>query len=311
MDMKWLMVVPVVMLMLAAVIMTGCTTVQKGAAAGGVAGAAVGGIWANQTSGALNTAQGALTGAAAGGLVGALAGDQLREKREENLEADIASLKNQRDQLEEELKNLKAKAGAGGEKDQLIDALKQQTDKLNKDLDALKKQLQDKENELASIRGVTEAKEKNLDDLKKQLDKLQVQLAQTPRGITLTIVDSLLFTPGMAEISVKGKALLDNVALILKERFPGRELIFEGHTDNQPIKYSGWKSNWELGSARSLEVLHYMVTNHNFDPKRLSAVSYGEFRPVASNNTDEGRAQNRRAVIVVLPMVEITKKPLQ
>jgi chemotaxis protein MotB len=309
--MKWLAVVPVVMLMLAAVIMTGCTTVQKGAAAGGVAGAVVGGIWANQTSGALNTAEGALTGAAAGGLVGALAGDQLRVKREENLEADIASLKNQRDQLEEELKNLKAKAGAGGEKDQLIDALKQQTDKLNKDLDALKKQLQDKENELASIHGITEAKEKNLDDLKKQLDKLQVQLAQTPRGITLTIVDSLLFTPGMAEISVKGKTLLDNVALILKERFPGRELIFEGHTDNQPIKYSGWKSNWELGSARSLEVLHYMVANHNFDSKRLSAVSYGEFRPVASNNTDEGRAQNRRAVIVVLPMVEITKKPLQ
>lgn len=309
--MKWLAVVPVVMLMLAAVIMTGCTTVQKGAAAGGVAGAVVGGIWANQTSGALNTAEGALTGAAAGGLVGALAGDQLREKREENLEADIASLKNQRDQLEEELKNLKAKAGTGGEKDQLIDALKQQTDKLNKDLDALKKQLQDKENELAGIRGVSAAKEKNLDDLKKQLDKLQVQLAQTPRGITLTIVDSLLFTPGMAEISVKGKALLDNVALILKERFPNRELIFEGHTDNQPIKFSGWKSNWELGSARSLEVLHYMVANHNFDPKRLSAVSYGEFRPVASNNTDEGRAQNRRAVIVVLPMVEITKKPLQ
>lgn len=309
--MKWLAVVPVVMLMLAVMIMTGCTTVQKGAAAGGVAGAAVGGIWANQTSGALNTAEGALTGAATGGLVGALVGDQLRVKREENLEADIASLKNQRDQLEEELKNLKAKAGAGGEKDQLIDALKQQTDKLNKDLDALKKQLLDKENELAGIRGVTEAKEKNLDDLKKQLDKLQVQLAQTPRGITLTIVDSLLFTPGMAEISVKGKALLDNVALILKERFPNRELIFEGHTDNQPIKFSGWKSNWELGSARSLEVLHYIVANHNFDPKRLSAVSYGEFRPVASNNTDEGRAQNRRAVIVVLPMVEITKKPLQ
>jgi len=309
--MKLLVVVPVVMLMLAAVIMSGCTTVQKGAAAGGVAGAVVGGIWANQTSGALNTAQGALTGAATGGLVGALVGDQLRVKREENLEADIASLKNQRDQLEEELKNLKAKAGTGGEKDQLIDALKQQTDKLNKDLDALKKQLQDKENELAGIRGVTEAKEKNLDDLKKQLDKLQVQLAQTPRGITLTIVDSLLFTPGMAEISEKGKALLDNVALILKERFPNRELIFEGHTDNQPIKFSGWKSNWELGSARSLEVLHYMVANHNFDPKRLSAVSYGEFRPVASNNTDEGRAQNRRAVIVVLPMVEITKKPLQ
>ena len=309
--MKWLAVVPVVMLMLAVVVMTGCTTVQKGAAAGGVAGAAVGGIWANQTSGALNTAEGALTGAATGGLVGALVGDQLREKREENLEAEIASLKNQRDQLEEDLKNLKAKAGAGGEKDQLIDALKQQTDKLNKDLDALKKQLQDKENELAGIRGVTEAKEKNLDDLKKQLDKLQVQLAQTPRGITLTIVDSLLFTPGMAEISEKGKALLDNVALILKERFPNRELIFEGHTDNQPIKFSGWKSNWELGSARSLEVLHYMVANHNFDAKRLSAVSYGEFRPVASNNTDEGRAQNRRAVIVVLPMVEITKKPLQ
>lgn len=309
--MNRLKVAVVVILALGAVLVTGCTTVQKGAAAGGLVGAAIGGVWAHQTQGALNTLEGAGVGAATGGLVGALAGDQLREQREKNLEAEIEQLKNQVDDLENQLKKAKDQAGALGDKDQSINSLKDAIDNLNKQIEDLKNQLRDKENELANLRGAKQNQEKNLDDLKKQLDQLQVQLAQTPKGITLTMVDSLLFKPGQAEITEKGKALLDNVALILKEKFPGRELIFEGHTDNQPIKYSGWRDNWELGSARALEVLRYFIKTHTYDPKRVSATSYGEFHPVASNATVEGQAQNRRAVIVVVPTVEIVKKPLQ
>ena len=293
-----------------AVILCGCTTVQKGAAVGGVAGAAVGGVWAHH-GGVLSTAEGAFTGAAAGGLVGALVGDQLSEHVEENLEAEIENLRNQIQVLEDDLKNRKLASGKIREKDDVIDGLKRLTDKQSSDLESLRDQLVQKENELARIRGMREQQERNLEELKNQLDDLQVELAKTPKGLTLTMVDSLLFKPGLAEISDDGKTLLDNVSVILQERFPGHELIFEGHTDNQPINVSGWKSNWELGSARALAVLHYLVNNHNFDPKRLSATTFGEYSPVATNETEDGRAQNRRAVIVVPSSIEVIHKPIE
>ena len=76
------------------------------------------------------------------------------------------------------------------------------------------------------------------------------------------------------------------------------------------IQVSPWKTNWELGSARALAVLHYLVDNHGFDPRRISATTYGEHHPVAVNSTEEGRAQNRRAVIVLPPTVEVVHKPM-
>ena len=287
----------------------GCTTVQKGAAIGGLAGGVVGGIWGHN-GGVLSAAEGAGVGTATGGLVGALVGDQIEEKNRKAIEEEIEALREQISDLEKKLAEAEGIQDRGGEKDQVIDGLKRLTDKLNGDLAALKEQLAQKEKDLESQRGLSQQKEKNLDDLKKQLDDLQVQLAQTPKGLTLTMLDSLLFKPGMAEITDNGKLLLDNVATIIKERFAGRELEFEGHTDNVPIKHSGWKSNWELGSARALSVLHYMVDNQGFDPRSVSSTSYGEFHPVAPNDSDAGRAQNRRAVIVVLPEIEIVKKAL-
>ena len=75
----------------------------------------------------------------------------------------------------------------------------------------------------------------------------------------------------------------------------------EGHTDNEPIKYSGWKSNWELSTARATSVLHYLVDDKGVNPKLVKAVGYGEFRPVAANDTPEGRQLNRRVEIVIQP----------
>src|SRR5690606_14028439 len=105
-----------------------------------------------------------------------------------------------------------------------------------------------------------------------------------------------LYDPGSATLSESGAELIAKVARILKSNFPDRELVVEGHTDNVPIKMSGWSSNWELGAARTLAVVHEMVETHGFDPNKMSATSYGEFRPVADNATESGRAQNRRAV---------------
>src|SRR3989338_6456179 len=81
----------------------------------------------------------------------------------------------------------------------------------------------------------------------------------------------------------------------------------EGHPDPQPIKYSGWESNWELSSARALSVLHYLEEK-NISGRRMSADAYGEFHPVASNDTKDEMKMNRRVEIVVLPKVAKVRK---
>ena len=82
---------------------------------------------------------------------------------------------------------------------------------------------------------------------------------------------------------------------------PDSFIAVEGHTDNEPIRYSGWKSNWELSSARALSVLHFMVDDCGIEARRLSANAYSEYRPVSDNATPEGKQQNRRVEIVILP----------
>ncbi len=90
-------------------------------------------------------------------------------------------------------------------------------------------------------------------------------------------------------------------ATVLKETVPDSPVAVEGYTDNEPIKYSGWKSNWELSSARALAVVHYFIDRQGLDPVRLRAVGFGEHHPVASNDAPEGRRQNRRVEVVILP----------
>ena len=78
-------------------------------------------------------------------------------------------------------------------------------------------------------------------------------------------------------------------------------IYIEGHTDDEPIRLSAWRSNWELSTARALEVLHYFIDAGNLNPKRLAATGYGEFHPVGDNSSPEGRSANRRVEIVVSP----------
>ena len=80
-----------------------------------------------------------------------------------------------------------------------------------------------------------------------------------------------------------------------------------GHADNQPIQFSNWKSNWELSSARALSVLHRLVDSEGISPERLSAIGYGEYKPVASNDASDSRKLNRRVEIVILPQVTKVK----
>ena len=118
------------------------------------------------------------------------------------------------------------------------------------------------------------------------------------RNITIRVADANLFRPASDEFLEDATPVLDEVASVL--RGITQDVRIEGHTDNIPVNTARFPSNWDLSSARSLKVLKYFINNHGFVPGRLSAVGYGEFSPIATNDTPLGRARNSRVDIMVL-----------
>jgi len=143
--------------------------------------------------------------------------------------------------------------------------------------------------------------------LKQEIADKQVRLEMAEKGLVITFVAEVLFDSGKAKLRQEAHPILDKMARVLTENVPDMEIGIEGHTDSQAIKYSGWKSNWELSSARAMGVLHYLVDKKGVDPARVSAIGYGQYRPVASNDTIEGRKLNRRVEVVILPKVTKAK----
>jgi len=144
--------------------------------------------------------------------------------------------------------------------------------------------------------------------LGQEIQDKQVKLQMMEKGLVITVVGDLLFDSGKAKIRQEAYPLLDKVARVLKENVPQLSVGIEGHTDDQPIRLSGWKSNWELSTARALSVLHYLVNEKRISPNRLSAMGFGEYQPVASNDTKDGRQLNRRVEIVILPQLTKVKE---
>ena len=144
--------------------------------------------------------------------------------------------------------------------------------------------------------------------LKQEIADKQVRLAMAEKGLVITFVADVLFDSGKAKIKLGALPTLDKVSRILIENVPENDIGIEGHSDNEPIRYSGWKSNWELSTARALSVLHYLIDEKGISPLRVSAIGYGEYRPVASNASKEGRQLNRRVEIVILPRATKVKE---
>ncbi len=153
------------------------------------------------------------------------------------------------------------------------------------------------EEELSKLKDAYAALEKSLS---KEISEQKVSLGIEEKGLVITFVDSVLFDSGRAKLRSSASKSLDKVVKVCRRQVADREIGIEGHTDNQPIKYSGWKSNWELSTARATSVLHYLVKK-GISPERLSATGFGEFRPVTTNKTAEGQQKNRRVEIVILP----------
>jgi chemotaxis protein MotB len=150
------------------------------------------------------------------------------------------------------------------------------------------------------------AKKELEDRLRREINDKEVSIEMLGRGLVITFVSEVLFDSGKATLKADSLEKLAKVAGVLQTTVKDLRVGIEGHTDNVPIQRSGWKSNWELSSARAMSVLHYLIDTEGLEPNRLSGTGYGEFHPVASNDTKEGRQKNRRVEIVILP--NTTKK---
>lgn len=125
----------------------------------------------------------------------------------------------------------------------------------------------------------------------------EVSFSVTEKGLVMRISDNVLFDVGQAEITSKGALFLEKLASLLRKT--NHDITIEGHADNLPIHTAAFPSNWELSTTRAVNVLRYFVDEEKLPGNQISAVGYGEFRPLFPNDTPEHRAKNRRVEIVL------------
>jgi len=260
----------VVMLVVPLLALAGCTSVQKGAVAGAGAGSAVGGVAGHFTQ--WGGGPGALLGLGVGSGAGALAAEYYYGDDATTI-AEVGG--GHLDQLKEELDSSRA------QREELERALEQEKAQQNALLEA------------------AEQARAELTELRKELGE-GVAVSGNANEITLTILSEVLFDSGDASLTDRGKSALRGACEAIAGQYPNAFLEIRGHTDNVPIKYSKFRSNWQLSCERALGVLEYMEAQ-GFAPERLAATGYGSTRPVASNDTPDGRRKNRRAEIVIRP----------
>ena len=139
------------------------------------------------------------------------------------------------------------------------------------------------------------------------LGREEVRTEITERGLVIHILESALFKEGSATLETKAMEILDIIYADIRHK-PNHVRI-EGHTDDRPIQTSVFPSNWELSTARATEVVRYFTDTYGYPTDRISALGYGQYRPVQPNNSIENRAMNRRVDIVVLTMELSLKEP--
>lgn len=139
--------------------------------------------------------------------------------------------------------------------------------------------------------------------LKEQIEDQEIKLEEIEGKLKVTLVDKLLFDAGKVEIAKRGKEVLLELADTLREN-KDQNIVIEGHTDDVPIGLvliEKYPTNWELSTARAVGVVRFLQEKGWLEPERLSATGYSYYKPVASNDTAEGRSQNRRIEMILVP----------
>ena len=158
----------------------------------------------------------------------------------------------------------------------------------------------ERQNEVARL---TATYDKMVKEMKEEIDQGQIKITQMSDRLSVAMVDKILFPSGEAEITPEGMAILTRIGEILKNT-RGKIIRVEGHTDNvriAPRLQKKFPTNWELSTTRATNVVRFLQDKVGIEGARVRAVGMSEYHPVASNETHDGRGQNRRIEIALLP----------
>lgn len=224
---------------------------------------------------------------------------QVKQERIDQLTQALDALERKHTDLQGRFKTIAAENGAMKEQLGLmgmsVEDSKRRNEELSKLVDELRVRERQAEARLQTFRNMLERFRSMIAS-----GKLRVRIV---RGrMVVELAESILFDSGRSDLKLEGQTALTEVAGVLAS-IQGRDFQTAGHTDNVPIKSHRFPSNWELSTARAVTVARFLA-EHGVDPNRLSASGYAETQPVASNETAEGRAQNRRIEIVLMPNLD-------
>lgn len=230
--------------------------------------------------------------------------DHLR-KSLENTQEELSASTAEVDMMRESLGNTRIE----------LSATNAEVDKMRESLGYAKKELSASKAEIATLRKIeAETKRRNeiyaqfVNRLQSMIDGGQLTVSIDAGRIVINLPNNVLFNSGSANLNSEGRETLAQIGGVLKQ-FSDRSFQIEGHTDNVPIKSARFPSNWELSTARALAVVHLLI-EMGVTPENVSAAGFGEFRPRADNEAEEGKQLNRRIEIVMLPNLDILSSEL-
>jgi chemotaxis protein MotB len=191
-----------------------------------------------------------------------------------------------------------------------LDELGKEKDALAAKTSELATTLSQKEEELARLTATYNSLEEKM---AAEIKRGDVRLSQSEGRIQVDLVDKVLFDSAQAEVSPRGEEVLTRLGAILKG-VEDRQIQISGHTDDAPITLPDLKAkfatNWELSTARAVNVVRFLSEKAQVKPQRLLAAGYGPYRPIGTNATPKGRAANRRIEILLLPPLQAKKATL-
>ena len=229
-----------------------------------------------------------------------------------DLESDLAATRQQAEAHNRDLTDLQKKYSALENANRELQDRVQQQETENAQLAAmnaeLKNMLQAKRDELNEKEHVIDelvgTRKRIEESLKEQIASQQIKIEDMEGRLKVTFVDKILFDSGSADVNPRGKELLLNFAESFKSDSE-QYIAVEGHTDNVavgPKLQNRFPTNWELSTARATAVVRFLQDEAGLPAQRLSAAGYGPYHPVASNESEEGRSQNRRIEIILVPI---------
>lgn len=219
------------------------------------------------------------------------------EKRE--LEGQIAELEQQRKGLNENIEGLEAKNGNMSAR---LKALGENVEDLQGSLDRTQIALEELRSRERQAQARLETFRSLLSKFKTMIESGRLRVRIVRNRMVVELPEGVLFDSGRAKVKKEGEKTLTEVGAVLAE-LSGREFQIAGHTDNIPIRTKRFDSNWELSTARAVNVTRFLVAG-GIAGESLSAAGYAETQPVASNDDKAGRAQNRRIEIVLVPKLD-------